>query len=55
MGKISIVDLEVFYRVGVQLEARPTQRLLLTVDIEIPTFPPPPRAMPSPTRLIISR
>jgi len=37
MAKISIVDLEVFYRVGVPDEerARP-QRLLLTVEMEAP-------------------
>jgi len=35
MGKISIVDLEVFYRVGVpDAERAQPQRLLLTVELE---------------------
>ena len=35
MAKISIVDLEVFYRVGVpEVERAEPQRLLLTVEIE---------------------
>src|SRR5882757_3286665 len=35
MGKISIVDLEVFYRVGVpESERAQAQRLLLTVELE---------------------
>jgi dihydroneopterin aldolase len=36
MSKISIVDLEVFYRVGVpEAERAESQRLLLTVDLEL--------------------
>ena len=41
MSRISIVDLEVFYRVGVPAEerARP-QRLLLTVEMDCPFWKP---------------
>jgi dihydroneopterin aldolase len=54
MSKISIVDLEVFYRVGVPDEERAQpQRLLLTVEMES-DFSAAAKTIPSPTRLIIS-
>jgi dihydroneopterin aldolase len=53
--KISIVDLEVFYRVGVpDAERAQPQRLLLTVEMEFDFSAAAKTDSASPTRLIIS-